>query len=313
MTAERPRLIVIVGPTASGKTGLAIELAQRLSGEIVSADSQQCYRGLDSGTAKPTAEEQAKARHHLLDVADPEEQLDAARFVRLADRAVDDIASRGKRVIVAGGTGLWIRALLKGLVDAPAASPAFREQLSRELADRGLKALHDRLREVDPEAARTIRENDRVRIERALEVHALSGRPLSELQREHRFQTPRYESLTLRLEPPRELLHQRIERRTRALFETGSLRRETEALLQRPAEKALKIIGYGECAEALKTGDWAAAEARVNARTRQYAKRQRTWFAREAPALPWPVDLEAGERQASDFLDAACLCGQKSE
>ena len=302
------RLIVVVGPTASGKTALAIELAQRLDAEIVSADSQQCYRGLDAGTAKPTPHEQSLARHHLLDVADPEEQLDAAQFVQMADRAIEEIRGRGKQVIVAGGTGFWIRALLKGLVDAPAASPTFRENLRREMGANGLQPLYERLRAVDPEAAKTIRASDRVRIERALEVHALSGRPLSELQREHRFQQARYEALTLRLDPPRELLHQRIAQRTQNLFQSGALRRETEALLQRPAhEKALKIIGYGECAEALNTGDQAAAEAKVNARTRQYARRQRSWFAREAPALPWPPDLQAIERQARDFLDAPRL------
>jgi tRNA dimethylallyltransferase len=301
------KLVLIVGPTASGKTGLAIELAQRLQGEIVSADSQQCYRGLDAGTAKPTPEEQARARHHLLDVADPEHQLDAAQFVQLADAAIAEIQKRGKSVFVCGGTGLWIRVLLKGLVDAPGASEAFRTNLRKELEVHGLQALHDRLRDVDPEAAKTIRANDRVRIERALEVHALSGRPLSELQREHRFRDARYEALTLRLDPPRELLHQRIEQRTRHLFASGALQRETEWLLQRGPSKALKIIGYGECAEALQTGDWPAAEARVNARTRQYAKRQRTWFAREAEALPWPLNLDAIERQVRDFLDAPRL------
>jgi tRNA dimethylallyltransferase len=303
------RLLVIVGPTASGKTSLAVELARRLDAEVVSADSQQCYRGLDEGTAKPTAEEQARARHHLLDVADPEEQLDAARFVQLADRAIADIAGRGKRVIVAGGTGLWIRALLRGLVAAPGASAAFRDQFRREARELGFPAMYQRLERVDPQAARAIRANDRVRIERVLEVHALSGRPLSELQREHGFKSPRHPSLTLRLDPPRELLHERITARTRRLFETGALRRETELLLRRPAPKALKIIGYGECAEALETGDWAAAEAKVNARTRQYAKRQRTWFAKESEALPWPIDVEAVERQARAFFDAARLSG----
>ena len=126
------RLLVICGPTASGKTALAVEMAEKLGGEIVSADSQQCYRGLDAGTAKPTPEEQARARHHLLDVADPEEQLDAARFVQLADAAIAGIDARGKRAIVAGGTGLWIRALLRGLLDAPGASPEFRAALREE-------------------------------------------------------------------------------------------------------------------------------------------------------------------------------------
>jgi tRNA dimethylallyltransferase len=303
------RLIVVVGPTASGKTSLAVELAERLGAEIVSADSQQCYRGLDAGTAKPTTEEQARARHHLLDVADPEEQLDAARFVRLAEEAIEGIERRGRRVIVAGGTGLWIRALLKGLAEAPPASPAFRTEFRREAAAQGVPAMHARLRAVDPAAAERIRENDRVRIERALEVHALSGRPLSELQREHGFLGARHHALTLRLDPPRDLLHERIARRTRALFASGALRRETEALLARPGtQKALKIIGYGECAEALRTGDWAFAEERVNARTRQYAKRQRAWFARDTSALAWPLDLGAIERAARDFLDAPRLC-----
>jgi tRNA dimethylallyltransferase len=301
------RLLVIVGPTASGKTSLAVELAQRLDAEIVSADSQQCYRGLDAGTAKPTAEEQAQARHHLLDVADPEEQLDAARFIALADRAIDDIRSRGKHVIVAGGTGLWIQALVQGLVMAPAASPEFRAGFRSEAERVGIRAMHDRLKEVDPYAARRIMTNDRVRIERALEVHALSGRPLSELQREHQLQPPRYAWRTLRLDPPRQVLDERIQKRTRWLFESGLLRRETEMILQRRADKALKIIGYRECAEALQTGDWAAAEVKVNQRTRQYARRQQAWFARECAALPWPVDVELAENMARNFFDAVRL------
>lgn len=281
------RLIAIVGPTAAGKTALAVELAEKLGAEIVSADSQQCYRGLDAGTAKPTPEERARAPHHLLDVADPEEQLDAARFVRLADAAIGDILRRGKRVLVAGGTGLWIRALLRGLLHAPAGSAEMRALL-REQA---VSDLYAKLQSVDQVAAQRILPNDRVRIERALEVHALSGRPLSELQDEHRFAQARYEAMFLHLEPPRETLRERIARRTRGLFESGALRRETEWLLQRGATKALKIIGYGEMAEALRTGDFAGAEERVNARTRQYARRQRTWFMKDAGApLEPPFD-----------------------
>ena len=285
------RLVVIVGPTASGKTALACELAEKLGAEIVSADSQQCYRGLDAGTAKPTAAERSRAPHHLLDVADPEEQLDAAAFVKLADAAIADIVSRGRRAIVAGGTGLWVRALLRGLLDAPGASFEFRAALREEFEKLGVPALHERLQQVDPEAAARILPNDRVRIERALEVHALSGRPLSELQRAHGFADSRYQALTLFLDPPRELLHQRIAARTHAMFETGDLRRETELLVERGAVKALKIIGYGECAEALRTGDFKTAEERTAARTRQYAKRQRTWFAKDAGApVAWPLD-----------------------
>src|SRR5437868_11217444 len=147
------RVLTICGPTASGKTALAVELAEKLDGEIVSADSQQCYRGLDAGTAKPTPQERARAPHHLLDVADPEEQLDAARFVQLADAAIADVVRRGKRVIVAGGTGLWIRALLRGLLDAPGASAEFRARFRADMAREGLPALHARLAAIDPEAA----------------------------------------------------------------------------------------------------------------------------------------------------------------
>src|SRR5437764_3071325 len=300
------RVLTICGPTASGKTALAVELAEKLGAEIVSADSQQCYRGLDAGTAKPTPQECARAPHHLLDVADPEEQLDAARFVQLADAAIAGIHGRGKRAIVAGGTGLWIRALLRGLIDAPGASPEFRAALREELDALGVPALHERLRAVDPAAAEKIPPNDRVRIERALEVHALSGRPLSELQREHRFATARYDALFWFLDPPREVLHERIEARTRRMFAEGRLRRETEWLLARGATKALKIIGYGGCAEALRTGDWAAAEERTNVRTPQYAKRQRTWFAKDAGApLEWPFDALRLCEQAAGWYEGA--------
>jgi tRNA dimethylallyltransferase len=292
-----PRILVLVGPTASGKTALACELAERLDAEIVSADSQQCYRGLDAGTAKPGASERARAAHHLLDVADPEEQLDARRFVRLADTAIADVARRGKRAMVVGGTGLWIRALLRGLVDAPGASPEFRAELRRDLERDGAAALHARLRQIDPEAARVIRTSDRVRIERALEVHALSGQRLSDLQREHAFAEQRYPAHVIQLDPPRELLHERIASRTRALFDSGALERETRWLLDRcegipAARKALKIIGYGEMAAVLAGRSTAAAEEeRVAARTRQYAKRQRTWFGKEfGSAAQWPPD-----------------------
>jgi tRNA dimethylallyltransferase len=300
------RLVVIVGPTASGKTALACALAEKLGAEIVSADSQQCYRGLDAGTAKPTATERARTPHHLLDVADPEEQLDAAAFLQLADAAIAEISSRGKRVIVAGGTGLWIRVLLRGLLEAPGASP----ELRAVLREQSLSDLHAKLQKVDQVSARRILPGDRVRIERALEVHALSGRPLSELQREHGFADARHESLTFFLDPPRALLHQRIAERTRTLFASGALQRETEWLLQRGAPgKALKIIGYGEMAEALRTRTpdaFAAAEAKVNARTRQYAKRQRTWFAKDAGApLPWPFDAMRLCEEAARWYEGA--------
>ena len=283
-------LVVVVGPTASGKTELACELAEQLGGEIVSADSQQCYRGLDVGTAKPGAAERARVSHHLLDVTGPEEQLDAARFVALADAAIEKIRSSGRVPIVAGGTGLWIRALLRGLLSAPSADAAFRASFRRQLEERGLPAMHARLAEVDGAAAARIQPGDRVRIERALEVHALTGRKLSDLQREHAFAEKRHEARIVHLEPPRELLWQRIEERTRRIFAAGSpFWAEVRAL---PAHsKALKIIGYGEAAAALAEGTEAAIERareRTATRTRQYAKRQRTWFTREYGPGSWP-------------------------
>ncbi len=295
MSPNPLRILVICGPTASGKTALAVELAEKLGAEIVNADSQQVYRGLDAGTAKPTPEEQRRVRHHLLDVADPEEQLDAAQFVKLADAAIEKI----ERAIVVGGTGLWIRALVKGLVAAPGASP----ELRAELRQRPVSDLYAKLQEVDQAAAQRIRANDRVRIERALEVHALSGRRLSELQREHAFAEARYDALTYFLDPPREILNDRIANRTRHLFESGALRRETEWLLQRKAEKALKIIGYGEMAEALETGEFEKAQEKINARTRQYAKRQRSWFRKEHQTGLWPLDPKALCAQALQWYE----------
>ncbi len=323
------KLLVIVGPTASGKTGLACELAERLDAEIVNADSQQVYRGLDRVTAKPTAAEQARARHHLLDVAEPEEQLDAAAFVRLADAALKDIAARGKRAIVAGGTGLWIRALVNGLVDAPAADPGFRTALRAELAERGPEVLHARLAAVDPESGARIHATDRVRVERALEVHALSGKPLSELHRAHAFAERRYQAQRIFIDPPRALLAERIAARTRELWSSGALVRETRWLQERiarvpAAAKALKIIGYGECDQWLREGgdpaaglegadaaamlarsDPSAMLERIDARTRQYGKRQRTWFAKESRPAPWPLDAMHLCEEASQWYEAA--------
>jgi tRNA dimethylallyltransferase len=306
----KERILVVVGPTAAGKTRLACDLAERLGAEIISADSQQCYRGLDAATAKPSPEERARAPHHLLDVADPEQQLDAAAFVKLADAAITDVAKRGKRVIVAGGTGLWIRALVRGLLAAPGRSEEFRAGLRREEEIVGVAGLHDRLARIDPGAAQAIRPSDRMRIERALEVHALTGRRLSELQQSHAFAEERYAPLFVHLAPPREILWDRIAARTREMFRSGDLERETKRLLARIAEvpaaaRALKIIGYGDMAAALRgTCSAEEAEERVAARTRRYAKRQGTWFRRDAgPPLGWPIDAPGLSERASRWYE----------
>ncbi len=223
------RIAVIAGPTASGKTAVAVALARRVGGEIVNADSQQVYRGLDVGTAKPTPEERAAAPHHLVDVVEPGEGMDAARFAALADAAIASAASRGRVPVVAGGTGLYLRALLHGVVAAPGRDPALRARLEDEAARLGRPALHARLAAIDPDTAGRIRPNDLVRIVRALEIAASGLRP-SELHAAHAFQEDRYDAAILALDPPRAELHARIDARVREMFEAGLLD-ETRALL----------------------------------------------------------------------------------
>lgn len=277
------RIVVIGGPTASGKSALAVELARQVGGEIVNADSQQVYRGLDIGTGKPTEAERAAVPHHLYDVADPWEQLDAARYIALADEAIADVASRGALPIVVGGTGLWIRSLLKGLVDAPPRDPELRETLERELAEGGPAALHTRLSQLDPLAAERIRPSDPVRIVRAMEVRLLSGESIVELHRRHALGAPRYDALRLLLDWPMDALEQRIRQRVRAMFDEG-LVAETERAYQdeRARDRLSRVMGYREALQVMR-GEWSrdeAIEATVRAQ-RQYAKRQRTWFRGE--------------------------------
>ena len=293
-------LLVIAGPTASGKSALAVELARRLAGEVVGADSQQLYRALDVGTAKPTPAERAAVPHHLVDVAEPGEWMDAARYVALADAAVAAIAGRGALPVVVGGTGLYLRALLHGVVAAPGRDPELRARLEAEAALRGRPALHARLAAIDPAAAARIRENDLVRIVRALEI-AAGGRLPSELHAEHAFRPDRYRALFLALDPPRAALHARIDARVEEMFR-GGLLEEARALLARfgsPLPGRLPI-GYAEAA-AVVEGTLPLAEAvrRVQAAHRQYARRQLVWLRRE-PGVEWlapPHDAETLARR----------------
>ena len=176
---KKPKLVVIAGPTAVGKTGLSLALAGRLSVEIVNSDSLQVYRYLDIGTAKPTREEQNLVPHHLIDVVDPDQPFDAAQYLNMARPIIEDISRRQKTPLVVGGTGLYLRSLLKGLFTGPGQSPDIRKRIKEEAKKLGLAALHERLAEVDPEAAAQIHPNDLVRVERALEVYELTGRPIS--------------------------------------------------------------------------------------------------------------------------------------
>jgi tRNA dimethylallyltransferase len=276
-----PFVAVLAGPTASGKTRLAIEASLRAGGEIVNADSQQVYRGLDVGTAKPTAEERAAVPHHLLDVADPGEGMDAARWAGLADAAIADIAARGRLPVVVGGTGLYIRALLHGVVDAPGRDPALRTQLEEEAALHGRPALHRRLAAVDPGAAARIRENDLVRIVRALEI-AAGGRTQSELFEAHRFAPRRYRYRLLALDVPRDELHRRIEARAGTMARGGVVD-EARRLVDRFGAALPRLpIGY-EDAIACALGEIGDDElaARIARLHRRYARRQVIWLRRE--------------------------------
>jgi tRNA dimethylallyltransferase len=297
------RVLVIAGPTASGKTALAVALARRLGGEIVNADSQQVYRGLDVGTAKPSAAERAAAAHHLIDVVDPGEGMDAARFAALADAAIADVAARGRLPIVAGGTGLYLRALLHGVVAAPGRDPALRARLEEEAARCGRPALHARLAAIDPAAAARIRPNDLVRIVRALEI-AAGGTMPSELHAGHAFQEDRYAARLFALDPPRAALHARIDARVAEMF-AGGLLDEARALAARfgDAVPARWPIGYAEAIACVR-GELEVAEAirRVQVAHRRYARRQVIWLRRER-GVEWiapPIDVEGLARRVEN-------------
>ena len=304
------KILVIVGPTASGKTRMAVELAKAHNGEVVSADSMQIYRRMDIGTAKPTAEEMRGVPHHMIDVADPEEDFSVARYVELASACVDDILARGKLPIVAGGTGLYVDSLLSGRTFA-AFSPesALRKELEAELAERGGEAMLEELSRVDPEAAARLHPNDHKRIVRALEVYRSTGKTISEHNRETQALPPRYEALTIGLNfQDRADLWARIDARVDQMAADG-LEREVRELLSSglsPRCTAMQAIGYKEFVAAVE-GDmtWREAEELVKLRSRQYAKRQLTWFrrSRDTHWLLWEKNPNFGNaRQRSTEL-----------
>lgn len=299
---SRPRLVCLVGPTASGKTALALSLAERLDVEIVSADSRQVYRGLDVGTAKPTAAERARVPHHGVDVADPGEPFDAARFRALAAEAVAAAHGRGRAVLVVGGTGLWVRALLHGLCPAPPGAPALRRVLRGWVARDGAPALHRRLALVDPVAAARIHPNDAVRVVRALEVPLASGRRLSAWQAAHGFADAPWDALVVGCLRDVGELDARIAARARRMLADGFLD-EVRVLAARglPADApAWRSVGYREmrdCVEG-RVDLEAALDATVRA-TRRFARRQRTWFRGE-PAVCWRHPTRDAARVAAE-------------
>ncbi len=285
----KPNILVICGPTASGKTALAAELALRFGGEVVSADSMQVYRRMDIGTAKPTQSEQRGVPHHMIDVAEPEENYSVARYVADAVPIVDGILARGKLPIIAGGTGLYIDHLVAGRQFAPfQPDSGLRPQLQARARQEGLPALYAQLAQVDPDAAGSIHPNDEKRIIRALEVFLSTGKPLSQHDRESRALPSRYTPLTIALNfAQRPHLWERIDRRVDQMMAQG-LEGEVRALLESgipPDCTAMQAIGYKELAAAIRSGLPVQSGAEeVKLRSRQYAKRQLTWFRRNRDA-----------------------------
>ena len=307
-----PKILVICGPTASGKTALAVELALRHHGEVVSADSMQIYRRMDIGTAKPTQAEMRGVPHHMLDVADPEEDFSVARYVDMAARCVDDILSRGRLPILAGGTGLYIDSLLSGRTFAPFQPDSpLRGQLEEQLRREGGAAMLARLAQVDPDSAVRLHPNDEKRIVRALEVYQSTGKTITQHNLETQAIPPRYDALTLALAfERREDMWSRIDRRVDQMMDQG-LVAEVQGLLDSgvPAKcTAMQAIGYKEMAAALLShGDVSAGAEEVKLRSRQYAKRQLTWFRRNRAArwLLWgrEPDFAAALQTSTEYME----------
>ena len=285
----KPAILLIVGPTGVGKTEAAVAVAERLGAEVISADSMQVYRYMDIGTAKPTPAQRRRCPHHLLDLVDPDQDFNAALFREHARAAMEEVWSRGRDVLVAGGTGLYVKALTRGLFDGPRRDPALRSELERSIARHGPERLFKRLLEVDPGAAGRIHCRDRVRIVRALEVFHATGKPLSQWQREHGFGERRFDILGIGLERPRAELYARIDRRCQRMM-AGGLLEEVRGLLDRgygPGLRSMQSVGYRQAVRCL-TGEISAGEALASMQqaTRRLAKRQLTWF-RADPTLHW--------------------------
>ena len=288
------KLLCLLGPTAVGKTEIAIQLAQHLNAEIISVDSRQIYRQMNIGTAKPTSEEQQAARHHLIDCVDISQPFSVADYQALVDAAITDIQSRGKQVLLVGGAGLYFRAVVDGLFEGPGADPALRAQLKQEAAEHGVNALHDRLRACDPESADRIHPNNKVRVIRALEVYELTGTPMSELQQQWHPEKQRYPFIAFCLTMPRALLYHRIEQRVDVMLANGLIA-EVESLLAAGYSRdtiALQSFGYKELIAYLD-GECTYMEAisQLKQNTRRFAKRQLTWFRKDT-RIEW-IDRES--------------------
>jgi tRNA dimethylallyltransferase len=299
----KPKLVIVLGPTAVGKSEVALQLAQCINSEIVNADSQQVYRHMDIGTGKPSMDDQQRVRHHLIDIVDPDEEFNAAFYRQLATAAIDDIQKRGKNVVVCGGTGLYLKALTHGLFTGPGQDPELRRGLEQELNENGLTALYQRLVEIDASVLSSIHPNDRQRIIRALEVYHSTGKPISVWQKEHAFQEERFEVLKIGLMRGRAELYDLINRRSEQMLESGLLD-EVRGLISRGYNlelKPLRSVGYRQIGEVLQGGKTVVeALDEMKQETRRLAKRQLTWY-RADTNIHWYHP----EKQQDEILGAA--------
>jgi len=304
-----PLLVVLLGPTASGKTSLSLALAERFNGEIVSCDSVALYREFDIGTAKPTSAERARAPHHLIDIADPREAVTAGDYARRARETLAEIRAREKLAIVVGGTGLYLRALLEGLFSGPQRSEALRERLRARATSRGSAHLHNILLRLDPAAAAKIHANDVPKIIRAIEVCLSAKTPMTQLWSQTRAPLIGFRIVRVGLNPERDALYGRINQRCQQMFEQGLIE-ETKGLLEKygPSPWPLSSLGYKQAAQFLR-GELARPQALEAAQQahRNYAKRQMTWFRRE-PEVKWFTgfgDDPEVTRQVLSYIETA--------
>ena len=303
---EKPKIIVICGPTGIGKTSVAVELAEKLGGEIISADSMQIYRYMDIGTAKPTVAEQARVVHHMVDIIDPDEDFDAVGFAGMAREKVMQLHQAGVLSVVAGGTGLYIKALLQGLFQSNPVDPKIRERLNQEAAESGSRHLHERLQQVDPDTADRLHPNDTYRIIRALETIESTGRSISDHHQAHGFKDEPFNALKIGLQMDRQMLYDRIDRRVELMIEAG-LVDEVKNLLSRGFSadlKSMQSIGYRHMVDFIEGRlSWDECLRTLKRDTRRFAKRQFTWFGADS-RIQWhaPDELNQIIRITQGFM-----------
>jgi len=295
---NRPRVVIVLGPTGVGKSKLAIEWAEELGGEIISADSMQVYRYMDIGTAKPTLDDQKRVQHHLIDLVPPDQPFHAALYRTLGRKTIDQLYENKTPIWVVGGTGLYIKTLIQGLFASPKIDPQVRESLKQEAKEKGADALYERLKKVDPKTAFHLHPNDLFRIIRALEVFDSTGAPISFYREQHRFGEKPYLTLKVGLEINRDRLYHRIEERVDQMLEKGFLQ-EVERLMEMgygPALKPMQSLGYKQMVQfLLKEIGWDEAVRQMKRDTRHYAKRQLTWFKADSEIHWWDESIDREE------------------